>query len=314
MWLILSLIAGLCDAVRDALSKRAADSIARPLITWSYSLCALPFVAPLMILRIPETIPWDFWALVTFVAACHVCGGLMLVKALHSSDLSVCTPMVAFTPVFLLVVGPAITGDIPSLAGTFGALLVVAGSYMLGIGTKNSAGITARGSSIAEDDTCEIRSHSSALISRILAPFRALYSEIGPRLMLALSLLWSITGSIDRIAVNRFDPVFWGSTQLCIMAIFFIPIVIKHGVVAKPPSIWDLRALLAIGGINCLSLATYLIALQLAPVHYVICIKRLSIPFSVLLGYRMFQENILADRLPGAIVMLIGVVIISLLG
>lgn len=287
MWLILALIAGLGDALRDALSKRAAATIPRPLITWSYSLCALPFLIPLVVLHIPDSIPFEFWALLTFVATCHVCGGLMLVKALHSADLSVCTPMIAFTPVFLLVVGPALTGDWPTYAGALGALLVVAGSYVLNI-SRSSAGV--------------------------FAPFKALYTDTGPRLMLTLSLLWSVTGSIDRVAVQRFDPVFWGSSQLFAISLFLVPVVIRSGALNRPPTLTDLRSLLTIGGTNCIALATYLIALQLAPVHYVICVKRLSIPFSVLFGRLMFHEKLLTDRLPGALLMLLGVVIISLFG
>lgn len=287
LWLVLSLIAGLGDAVRDALSKKASTTIARPLITWSYSLGALPFLAPVAILHAPASVPPEFWLLAAFVATCHVCGGLMLVKALHSSDLSVCIPMIAFTPVFLLVVGPSLTGDIPSIAGVLGSLLVVAGSYVLNI-SRSQAGI--------------------------LSPFKALYTDLGPRLMLLLSLLWSVTGSIDRIAVQRFDPLFWGSLQLCIIATLFIPVLIRTRALSKRPSLLDLRSLVTIGATNCVSIVTYLIALQLAPVHYVICVKRLSIPFSVLLGRLMFKESLISDRLPGAVLMLLGVVLISLFG
>ncbi len=287
MWLLLSFIAGFGDALRDALSKRAASSIPRPLITWSYSVFALPFLLPLAILNVPETIPTEFWFLVAFVAVCHVCGGLILVKALYSADLSVCTPMVAFTPVFLLVVGPLLTGDIPSYAGIIGALLVVAGSYVLNI-SRSSAGL--------------------------LAPLKALYTDTGPRLMLILALMWSVTGSIDRIAVQRFDPLFWGSSQVCAIAILLIPVVLRSGALDSRPPLRDIRSLFTIGATNCVALATYLIALQYAPVHYVICVKRLSIPISVLLGRIMFSESLLADRLPGAILMLLGVVVISLWG
>lgn len=287
MWLFLSLIAGLGDALRDALSKHAAHAVPRTLITWSYSLFALPFFLPVALTHLPDSIPLEFWALVTFSATCHVIGGLMLVRALHSSDLSVCTPMVAFTPVFLLVVGPVLTGDLPSFGGTIGALLVVFGSYVLNI-SRSSAGL--------------------------LAPIRALYSEQGPRLMLCLALLWSITGSVDRIAVQRFDLVFWASAQLCAISLFLIPVVIHRGALSQRPSPRALGALFLIGGVNFLAFSTYLVALQLAPVHYVICLKRSSIPFSVLLGRLMFNERFLADRLPGALIMLTGVVVISLWG
>jgi drug/metabolite transporter (DMT)-like permease len=287
MWLLLSFIAGFGDALRDALSKRAASTIPRPLITWSYSIFALPFLLPVAVMKMPEAVPAEFWLLVAFVATCHVFGGLVLVKALQSSDLSVCTPMIAFTPVFLLVIGPLLTGDTPSYAGIIGAILVVAGSYVLNI-SRSSAGL--------------------------LAPFKALYTDRGPRLMLILALMWSITGSVDRIAVQRFDPFFWGSSQVCIIALLLIPIVLRSGALASRPRLGDIRSLCTIGATNCLALATYLIALQYAPVHYVICVKRLSIPLSAVFGRIMFNESLLADRLPGAILMLLGVVIISLWG
>ena len=300
MWLTLALIAGLGDAVRDALSKRAAATIPRPLITWSYSLFALPFLIPLILGNLPDSIPFEFWALITFVATCHVCGGLMLVKALHSSDLSVCTPMIAFTPVFLLVVGPALTGDWPSLSGAFGALLVVVGSYVLNLSRP-----AATGADIGA---------AAPLSATTLAPLKALYTETGPRLMLALSLLWSVTGSIDRIAVQRFDPIFWGSSQLLAISLFFVPVILLSRAGAMRPTLGELRSLFTIGGANCIALATYLIALQFAPVHYVICVKRLSIPFSVILGRFMFDEALLANRLPGALLMFLGVIIISFFG
>jgi len=44
------------------------------------------------------------------------------------------------------------------------------------------------------------------------------------------------------------------------------------------------------------------------------CVKRLSTPLSVVLGRLMFNESLLSDRLPGALLMLMGVVVISLFG
>lgn len=287
MWILLSLLAGLGDALRDAFSKKAARSIPGPLITWSYSLFALPFVLPSLLHNIPETIPAWFWPFLFGVAAAHVVGGLLLVKALQLSDLSLCTPMVAFTPVFLLVVGPILTGDLPSTYGIIGAILVALGSYILNLGK-------------AQRDP--------------LAPIRALFEERGTRFMLCLALLWSVTGSLDRIAVRHLDPSFWGSSLLCAIAILLLPIVSSRGALRQGISKRTAVVLLVIGGCNVLSIAGYLVALQTAPVHYVICVKRSSILFSALLGRALFAESLVADRLPGAFLMLIGVVVISLFG
>jgi drug/metabolite transporter (DMT)-like permease len=286
MWILLSLLAGLSDALRDAFSKKAAPHIARPLITWSYSIFALPFVLPNLVIPASEHIPTFFWFILPLTAALHICGGLALVKALQLSDLSLCTPMIAFSPVFLLAIGTLITGDVPSPFGIIGALLVTAGSYVLNLKSAKYG---------------------------TLGPFRALLREPGSRIMLALALLWSITGSIDRVVVQRIDPTFWGASQISLIALLFIPVAIHQGALRQSITARSIGALCVIGGCNALSLVTYLVALKIAAVHYVICLKRSSILFSVFFGRAFFSESVSKDRLPGAILMLLGVIVIALL-
>ena len=285
MWLVLALLSGFGDALRDALSKRASSSIPRPLISWSFSLCALPFFLPSLIQNMPQSLPPHVWGLLVFVVCCHVVGGLLLVKALHVSDLSLSVPMTAFTPVFLLVFAPILTGDSPTISGVVGASLVTLGSYVLHIGKVKSG---------------------------ILAPFRALLSESGPRIMLGLSLMWTITACVDRVVVQTVDRVFWGSAQLCGIAVGMLFVVVGQGGLGRPLRKGGYLSLLSIGGSNALSLGAYLFALQVAPVHYVVCLKRVSILFSVVLGRALFQERFLAERLPGAMLMLAGVAVITL--
>jgi drug/metabolite transporter (DMT)-like permease len=284
-WVLLSLLAGLADAVRDSISKKASTTTPRALVTWSYSLCALPFFLPGMVRNIPADLPLEFWALLVFVSSCHVGGGLALVKALQISDLSLCIPMMAFTPVFLLVVGPALTGDAPTFSAIVGAVLVTCGSYVLNLGKARDG---------------------------IIAPIRALLSERGARIMLGLALLWSITGSIDRIAMRHYDLSFWASAQLSMIAILLLPFVLRAGVL-KVKSLKEAAThMLSLGTANALSLGAYLIALQTAPVHYVVCLKRSNILFAVVLGRLFFAEKAVAARLPGALLMLLGVILISL--
>jgi uncharacterized membrane protein len=90
------------------------------------------------------------------------------------------------------------------------------------------------------------------------------------------------------------------------------PVVLKKGGFNRPLRKGSYLSLLSIGGSNALSLGAYLFALQLAPVHHVVCLKRVSILFSVILGRLIFDERFLAERLPGAILMLAGVAVITL--
>lgn len=205
-------------------------------------------------------------------------------KALQISDLSLCIPMMAFTPVFLLVVGPALTGDAPTFYAVVGALLVTTGSYVLNLGKARDG---------------------------LIGPIRALINQQGARIMLGLALLWSVTGSIDRIAMRHYDLAFWASAQLSMIAILLLPFALRAGVLEVKRLKEGAVNMLSLGAANALSLGTYLLALQMAPVHYVVCLKRSNILFAVVLGRLFFAEKDIVARLPGALLMLLGVIIIS---
>ena len=287
MWVLLSILAGFGDALRDTASKRSPDSIPPILISWSYSLLTIPFVLPLLIQEIPAQLPLNFWLLLSTICALHVLGGLVLVKSLNSSDFSIAIPLTAFSPVFLLLLGPIISGDSVSLIGAFGAGLVVCGSYLLNI---------------------------SRIKAGLLAPLKALVSQPGARGMFFLSFLWSVTSSIDRLAMRSYPLTFWAPAQIILLALFFLPIVIFQGHLKTLFKRKTLLTLLPIGACNALSFIPYLFCLQIAPAQYVICVKRTSILFSLLLGRAVFKEDSLGERALGATLMFLGVAAISLFG
>jgi uncharacterized membrane protein len=54
-----------------------------------------------------------------------------------------------------------------------------------------------------------------------------------------------------------------------------------------------------------------MLALSLVETAYMIALKRTSILFAVILGYLFFRERYVGFRLTGALLMLLGVVIIT---
>ena len=287
MWILLALLAGLGDALRDTASKRCTGLSSSLLVSWAYSLFMLPFVLPFLWNASLITLPAHFWIMNLGVASMHVVGGIILVRILHVSDLSVVIPLAAFTPVFLLLLGPIISGDSVTATGAFGALLVVIGAYLINL-SKVRAGF--------------------------MAPLMALAHNPGSRGMLFLALLWSITSSIDRLAVKSFPLEVWAPIQMIAISILFIPILLIGGHLRGIASRKTILMLFPVGMGNALSFITYLFALQLAPVQYVICIKRSSILFSLFLGRAVFGEDSLGERALGAVLMFIGVFVISVFG
>lgn len=74
----------------------------------------------------------------------------------------------------------------------------------------------------------------------------------------------------------------------------------------------NLKVLITIGLCHALIDIFVLKAMELTIDPYVISVKRVSIIFSTLYGYFFFKEKRITERLTGALVMVLGVLLISL--
>src|SRR5512133_467897 len=57
----------------------------------------------------------------------------------------------------------------------------------------------------------------------MMAPFRALLSHRGPRMMLAVALIFSITSNLDKLGVERSSPVFWSLAVSVMITLILTP-------------------------------------------------------------------------------------------
>jgi uncharacterized membrane protein len=146
-----------------------------------------------------------------------------------------------------------------------------------------------------------------------LAPFRAILKEKGPRLMLAVAFIWSITSNFDKIGVQNSSPIFWAIAINIFLFLLMLPIMLykSRKNIKKIPT--NLGSLIPIGLFGALTLISQMSAINLTLVAYVISIKRTSAIMSVLFGYFIFNEKGIKERLAGAVIMVIGVLFITLL-
>ncbi len=214
-------------------------------------------------------------------------------KALKSSDLSITVPMLTFTPLFLLITSPVMVGEFPGIFGLIGIFLIVTGSYLLNINHNK-------------------KSLSQGYRNRYLAPFKALLKEKGPRLMLVVAFIWSITSNIDKIGLQNSSPLFWVIAVDIYVALLMLPLCTfrRNRKTAQIRANW--RALLTLGLFGGLTAVCQMTAISLTLVAYVISIKRTSAIGGVLFGYLIFKEKGIRARLVGAIVMVFGVLFITL--
>lgn len=283
-WLALAAVTATFDALKNAVIKANLHSLPSAFVAWAWVTGTAIWLLPVVLL-VPQPLPQP--AVLPYLAASVLLNTLavsLYAAALQHGDLSNTVPLVAFSPLFLLITSPLMLGEMPTLAGIIGVVLVVLGSYLLNI---------------------RERKHG------YFAPYRALLRETGPRLMLGVAVIWSIAANVDKLGVQASSPLLWVLLVNSGLSLSLTPLMLRH-IRQVRVSRGVLVALLAIGLLDAIALLAQMTAITLTLVAYVIAIKRTSIVMSVLLGAWLFGEPGLRERLGGALVMLVGVLSIAL--
>ncbi|WP_031387814.1 EamA family transporter [Desulfonatronum thiodismutans] len=293
LWAVLALGTAFFEAVKDALSKGQLILGDEYLLAWSYCVFALPLTGAYLWWEGIPAIGSDFgWALGAGVAL-NLVAVTLYMRAIKASELSLTLPMLTFTPLFMLITSPLILGEFPDRWGGLGMLLIISGAYLLNL-RPTSTGLGANN---------EIS---------LSAPFRALWNDPGPRVMLLVAFIWSFTANLDKVGVTNSSPAFWLFCFFMAMSIGLSPVVL---IKSRRPVLrlrQNFRALFLVGLFGSLALVLQMWALTLTLAAYVVSIKRMSVVFGVVFGHVMFGEKDLTHKLLCATLMVAGVGLIAL--
>ncbi|MCU0779530.1 MAG: EamA family transporter [Akkermansiaceae bacterium] len=330
--LILSTLDAIAMAFTDAARKKVLDKGADAglVSVWCKIISCLLFGIVIVLLalfwkaepRLPDigasfgVSPFTaFLIYITINAVIEGAAILLNLRALQVSPISYCIPFMALTPVFLLPAGVVFLDETVTGGMVVGVALVVTGSLVV------NRELFAKGA---------------------LEPLRAILRVPGSRYMVMVAALLTLTNLLakwflvsDGGAVTFADKLQLAltlSVGKCVMlAIFFILLVIIHqgirragsgspaaiarsvaaipwtGVLRQSP-----RWLVLAGFLEALVLVLMLVAMQFAVAAVVVSIKRSAVIWSVLLGWWMFRERNIADRLVAAAVMACGVLVFFL--
>ncbi len=207
------------------------------------------------------------------------CATLLYFRALQVSPLSLCMPFIAFTPLFLIPTGYVLLHELPSTVKLVGVVLVVLGSFVM---------------------------HRQLFAISWLEPLKAIVRERGSRYMLMVAFIFSLTNPLDAKLVRMSDAytlAFCYGILLCV--IFGVMALIRHAdwrPVLRSVPYWIVLAGVGETAVNLLQFSSH----NFIDVVITISLKRAGIVLSVLMGWLVFKERDITDKLIAATVMVAG--------
>jgi drug/metabolite transporter (DMT)-like permease len=286
-WLPLTLVSAFCIATADALTRRYLQNYsARELVIIRFGMPGLLLLPLLVIQPMPE-LATEFWYWTVALVPLEVTAMLLYSQAIRDTSLSLTLPYLAFTPVFNTLTAYLLLQERLSSAGFSGILLVVLGAWLLNI------------------------EHARGERFDVLAPFRAIVSERGSRLMLITAALYSMTSVLGKGALAYTTPIFFGTLYYVVIG-FIVIVVFSIGAKSPVQVLWRKpKAHLAIGVCMGVMVLTHFFAIQHVEVAYMIAVKRTSLLFGILYSVLLFHERARVEHFLAAGMMLAGVYLIA---
>lgn len=282
-WIFLAFGVALFDSLKNVLAKSTLKNVDEVIVAWSNSFFSAILLLPVLFWGLPEIKPMFFVGL--FVSGTlNVVALIFFMKSIRFGDLSNTVPLTTISPLLLLITSPIIVGEFPSFQGILGMIAIVIGAYILNFQK-------------GQND--------------LFLPFKLIFFEKGPRYMLLVVLIWSVTANFDKIGVVNSSPLFYSfSVQLYIGLVLLFIVLPKF---RKNNSLFktNKKAFWNIGILSTLTIICHMLAIQLTLVPYVISIKRTNSILSVIFGRIFFKEGNLKERLFAASLMFIGVLLIT---
>ena len=281
-WLALSLLSAFAFASADAATKRFFSDVD----VWETAVVRFVMsgmiMLPWVVTRVEIPVAWQFWVWLSFLVPLDILAVYLYIRAITTAPLSHTLPYLALSPVFTALSSWLLLDEAVSLYGLFGIVLISLGAYLL------------------NTDPAEWRRDR-------LAPLRFIATETGPRLMLGVAMIFSITSTLGKGAVQYMPGIEFGPFYAAVLAGATLCVVLaRHGraftIVHRRPIGTAL-----VSGAMAIMFVAHFIAVELVEVAYMIAVKRCSLLFGLIYGAVLFRERMLGQNMFAGGIMLVGV-------
>lgn len=287
MWLFYSLASAISDAVANLFNKQLVskkqDPISLSYFIHGFGASSFIILAILQSKKIFAVSPnLLFWIILTALSA--AAGGVIILVALKRGDLSLLSPIQTITPLMVLIISIFFLAERPGIVGLLGIIMVVIGGIFLDKDPKEKIG---------------------TILKRIVTYKPALLAVLA-------AILYALAAVFDKAGLELTTAGLWALYVYSFVFIFLTPLVIYQkgrGLkkLSENKSLVIATSIFSVGAIYL-----QLLAIQTKYVSYVLSIKRLSSLIAVLLAYFVLKEKRALFRLRGAIIMVVGAILIGL--
>jgi uncharacterized membrane protein len=288
MWLALAPAAALFQVLRNTAMKRLGHALDEYINVWGRFTFLLPFALAACVVGGVPTLKPGFWGWCAAFGACQTLSTLALSKALKLAEISLVTALWKVSLLILLGMAWITIGEHPSALGVAGVLLSAGGVYLLNIG----------------------RARVSPW-----APLVVLVTDRGQRYTLLAALLYApsvITIKQAILASNAAMGTFGGYLVASgMMTVLAVRTSARH--FRAIPAHW--KEFVALGLFAALTTILQGQAYTMTLSSYVEAVKQVEILFAMAIGVLVFGEaQRVRESAVGAIVMLVGMVLLALAG
>ena len=231
---------------------------------------------------------WPFPLLALLEIMTFSLASILYVQAVKLSPLSLTIPYLGLTPVFSMFISYFLINEVPNTRGMIGILLVVAGAVTIQWDGNRS------------------------LLNLLKAPF----IEPGSSRMILVSLLFGLGTAIDKISISYSSEIMVALALTGGGAVFLLLyqlLLNRRDLQIMQKRSWYLDPLLYGAALVCgIAMVSQFFAYQGLLVSYVEAIKRAGGLVSALIGILFFRETNAWSRIPSAVMILIGAVMITI--
>lgn len=290
MWVFYSLFFAIWSSFTVLITKKLTQKSISPIVVMYASLLINTLMIFLLLFflgGIPN-VTKNFYIYMAISGFLDTIGFISFYYAISMSSISHIAPIGSFAPVFTTFIAIFALREIPTPMKFSGILLVVFGAYLLNIASVREG---------------------------ILEPFKKLFSNKGVLLYLFSTVVWGITPIFQKKAIFETHPqipLYASIMGMVFGLIFLTPFALKKTIKSLRLIIANIK-LFAINGVGvAFSQAAAYAAMALIFVGYATSIFRLSSLFTIILGGIFLKEQKIKEKLLGALVMVIGAILLAI--